>query len=170
MKNFGRVLRITLRYRATLVAAVICAVTVAILWGGSISAVYPVVEVVLRGQTMSQWVDDRVEYGVRTKAEFEEKAADLERMLALRTPAELRDSLTARRDELERTPPAERDPVTQNEIAKLQDWFRIASDRVLHETLEGQLSDARDRVTAPSLVQRCGVKAFAFRSRPPIVP
>ncbi len=148
MKNFGRVLRITLRYRATLVVAVICAVTVAVLWGGSISAVYPVVEVVLRGQTMSQWVDDRAEYGVRTKAEFEEKAADIERMLALRTPAELRGALTARREVLERTLPAERDHVTQNEIAKLQDWFRIASDRDLRETLKGQLAEARIRVDA----------------------
>ena len=148
MKNFGRVLRVTLRYRMTLVAAVICAVAVAVLWGGSISAVYPVVEVVLRGQTMSQWVDDRVEYGTRTKTEFEQKGAELERMLALRSPAELRRRLNARYAELERIRPAERDHVTQNEIAKVQGWLQIASDRDLRKTLEKQQVDAWKRVDA----------------------
>ena len=44
MKNFLRVLRLSLRYRFTFVASIVCALGVGVLWGGNIGAVYPFVE------------------------------------------------------------------------------------------------------------------------------
>ena len=55
MNNFGRALRLALRYPSTLAASVACAVAVALFWGGNISAVYPLVEVTTKGRSLHEW-------------------------------------------------------------------------------------------------------------------
>ena len=60
MKYFGRTLRLVLRYPWTLAASTCCAILVAILWGGNIRAMYPIVEIIFgdkKGQTLQQWID-----------------------------------------------------------------------------------------------------------------
>lgn len=60
MGNFARTLRLALRYRWTVVGAVCCAMIVAVLWGGNIGTLYPVVEVVFKGKRLDVWVADEV--------------------------------------------------------------------------------------------------------------
>lgn len=60
MKNFVRALRLTLRYRYSLVASVVCALVVGVLWGANITTVYPFVEVAFRGKSLQQWVDAKI--------------------------------------------------------------------------------------------------------------
>ncbi len=60
MNQFYRAVRLSFRYRATLAASVFCALAVAVLWGGNISAIYPIVEVVFGGQAMPEWVDEQI--------------------------------------------------------------------------------------------------------------
>ena len=43
MKNFGRALRLALHYRWTFAGSVACALMIAVLWGGNIGTVYPIV-------------------------------------------------------------------------------------------------------------------------------
>lgn len=56
MKNFGRVVRLALRYRITFLVSIVSALLVAILWGGNISAVYPVIKVAFQGESLQDWV------------------------------------------------------------------------------------------------------------------
>ena len=60
MKNFGRALSHALRYRWTLVGIVTSSLAVAVLWGTNLGAVYPFVEVVMKGQSLRAWADQRV--------------------------------------------------------------------------------------------------------------
>jgi hypothetical protein len=58
--NFGRVVRMAIRYKFTFAAAVFSALMVAILWGANIGAVYPVVEIVFKNKSVQQWVDEKI--------------------------------------------------------------------------------------------------------------
>ncbi|HUY34629.1 MAG TPA: ABC transporter ATP-binding protein [Pirellulales bacterium] len=61
MNNFGRALRLALRYRYTFAASVVCALVVAILWGGNIGAVYPLVAVTTEGRSLHQWAQVEID-------------------------------------------------------------------------------------------------------------
>ena len=61
MKNFFRAVRTALRYRWTLAGLVISSLLVAIFWGANLGAVYPIVGVVLKQQSLHEWVDEIVE-------------------------------------------------------------------------------------------------------------
>ena len=60
MSNFVRSLRLALRYKWTFGWSVVCALVVAVLWGGNIGAVYPLVEISLRGESLSEWTGKRI--------------------------------------------------------------------------------------------------------------
>lgn len=59
--NLGRALKMAMRYKLSLILSVFCSLGVALLWGSNIGAVYPLVEVVLAGKSLHQWVDEQVE-------------------------------------------------------------------------------------------------------------
>lgn len=63
MKNFGRVLAISLRHRMTVAASLCCSMAVAVLWVGNIAPLYWVVDVVMLDKSLPQWIaegqDDR---------------------------------------------------------------------------------------------------------------
>ena len=61
MTSFLRVVRLSLRYRGTVVGAVLCAIMIGVLWGGNIGAVFPFVEVVFRGQSLQETVDREID-------------------------------------------------------------------------------------------------------------
>ena len=75
--NFGRVVRMAIRYKFTFAASIVSALVVAVFWGANIGAVYPVVEVVLQDQSMQQWIDEKIE---DSQADIAAKTADLDRM------------------------------------------------------------------------------------------
>lgn len=64
MHQFYRAVRLTFRYKWSIVAAIICALLIGVLWGGGITAVaYPIVEVCFEKNvgTISRWIDLRLE-------------------------------------------------------------------------------------------------------------
>jgi ATP-binding cassette subfamily B protein/subfamily B ATP-binding cassette protein MsbA len=79
VKNFLRVLRLSLRYRFTFVASLVCAISVAVLWGGNIGAIYPFVEVAFQGQSLQKWADDKISEAHAGAAEM---TAQIERLRA----------------------------------------------------------------------------------------
>ena len=79
MNSFVRSLKLALRYRWTLVGSVLCALAVAVLWGGNIGAVYPLVEVSLKGETLRDW-------SAKQTAHYRAKAAHDEAELAALGP------------------------------------------------------------------------------------
>lgn len=81
MGNFGRVLRLTLRYRFTFVASVICALGVAVLWGGNIGAVYPVLQIAFKGKSLQDWANEEIEKSADKLKGFQTDLADLQQKL-----------------------------------------------------------------------------------------
>ncbi len=82
MGNFVRVLRLSLRYRWTVAASAVSALVVALFWGANITAVYPFVEVVFRGQSLQQWAERSIENSRQVIAQCEAEIASLETQLA----------------------------------------------------------------------------------------
>ena len=95
MKNLLRVLRIALHYRFTFVAAVTCSLSVALLWGTNIGTVFPIVEVVIRGESLQHWVDKEIEESQRT---FTAKTAQVKRLRAKLSEASAKQQAKIRAD------------------------------------------------------------------------
>jgi ATP-binding cassette subfamily B protein/subfamily B ATP-binding cassette protein MsbA len=75
MHNFARALRIALAHRVNLVGCALTSLVIAVLWGGSLTAVFWVVDVVMNDQSVPGWVDQKI-------AESEREVADADRWLA----------------------------------------------------------------------------------------
>src|SRR5215208_5320817 len=82
MGNFGRVVRMALRYYWTVAASVVCSLVVAALWGANIGFLYPIVEVVGMKQSLGTWVDESIVSAEKTIAEKTAVAKQLEARLA----------------------------------------------------------------------------------------
>src|SRR5688572_6280420 len=82
MGHFGRALRLALPYRWTLAASFGCSVMVAVLWGANISAIFPVVEVVLKGQSLHEWVDEQIAGSDRAAIDFRRQISDTQAAIA----------------------------------------------------------------------------------------
>ncbi len=75
MHNFLRVVRLTLRRRYTFVAAVLCSLGVAVLWGANLGLIKPVVDIVFSEKPPHDFADAKVKSG-------QDKVADLKRQEA----------------------------------------------------------------------------------------
>lgn len=100
MNNFGRTLRLALRYPFTLAASVVCALAVAVFWGGNISTVYPLVDLTTKGRSLRQWVDASIAQSKSQAAQYRQQAGQVERALAT-AAAEQRNSLRAKQQDFE---------------------------------------------------------------------
>jgi subfamily B ATP-binding cassette protein MsbA len=120
MKNFGRTLRLVLRYPATLAASAVCAILVALLWGANIGGMYPIVEIIFgdqKGQTLQTWIDKEIAKEQATLA-----AIDW-RISALR--AQLREAAPGMRGELEAQLTREQaDREISEKILARRQWLR----------------------------------------------
>jgi ATP-binding cassette subfamily B protein/subfamily B ATP-binding cassette protein MsbA len=82
MNNLGRALRMTLKYRWSMIGSFVCCLLVAALWGANFGAVYPFVEVVMRGKSLHQWVEDRTEESLTRIANDTAKIEAIELQIA----------------------------------------------------------------------------------------
>jgi ATP-binding cassette, subfamily B, bacterial MsbA len=81
MNNFARTLRLCLRYRRIVIVTALSSLIVAVLWGGNIGAMYPVVEVTLQGQSLGHWVNEQIAQSERNCADFAQQIAGAEAAL-----------------------------------------------------------------------------------------
>ncbi|QDS96832.1 ABC transporter ATP-binding protein [Adhaeretor mobilis] len=81
MHNFFRVLRIALRHRLTVIASVGCSLAIALLWGGNITAIYPIVDIVMAGKSIPQYVDEHIAETETQISELDESVARLRETL-----------------------------------------------------------------------------------------
>ncbi len=82
MGNFARAVRLALHYYWTVAASVACSLVVAVLWSGNISALYPLVEVVGKNQTLGQWVNEGIGESEAAIAKYSAAQEELEGSLA----------------------------------------------------------------------------------------
>ena len=86
--SFGRVLRLTLRYRWTFLASVACALVVAALWGGNIGALFPVLKIAFQGQSLQQWVAEESAHSRQAIVDYRQQMERAERAAQAAPPAE----------------------------------------------------------------------------------
>lgn len=78
MKNFGKVLRIAFKQPLAILGIGITALLVGVLWGGNISAIYPVVEVAFRDESLHYWIDLKIEECRQAKEQLESQMRRLQ--------------------------------------------------------------------------------------------
>ena len=61
MKHFLRVIKLSLVNKWTIALLMANSLLIGVLWGGSITAIYPFVEVVFSGNTIETWLDAEIE-------------------------------------------------------------------------------------------------------------
>jgi ATP-binding cassette subfamily B protein/subfamily B ATP-binding cassette protein MsbA len=59
MKNFYRVVALSFRHKLTVAASLFCSLAVALLWGGNITAIFPIVDVIMLNKSIPQYVDEK---------------------------------------------------------------------------------------------------------------
>jgi subfamily B ATP-binding cassette protein MsbA len=120
MKNFRRVVALSFRHRFTVVASLVCSLAVAILWGGNITAIYPVVDVIMNNKSVPQYLDEQRALAETRIAELEPAIAATQSQIeaatgdAQREPRRQRDALA---DELARK---------RTELARYERWNPVA--------------------------------------------
>jgi ATP-binding cassette, subfamily B, bacterial MsbA len=81
MKNFGRVVKLALRYRFTFALSVVCALAVGLFWGANIGAILPFLEVTFKNESPSNWLASKVEETHQVVAEKKAEIASYEGQL-----------------------------------------------------------------------------------------
>ncbi|HLA85912.1 MAG TPA: ABC transporter ATP-binding protein, partial [Thermoguttaceae bacterium] len=92
MTNFGRVIRLALRYRTTFALSLVTALCVGLLWGANIGTVYPFFKVAFKGQSLHKWVNDETDASIK--------------IIRQKT-----DEILALRAKLDQTPPDQRSKI-----------------------------------------------------------
>lgn len=82
MNSFGRILPYAWPHRRTLYVSFVFAVLVAAFWGLNLSAAYPVVKILLQGQSLKQYVDNEISVLDQEIAETTAKVENIDRRLA----------------------------------------------------------------------------------------
>lgn len=79
MKRFGRTLSFAWKYRRRMALSILCGFIVALFWGANISAVYPLLTILLERQTLLDWVDERIAYETKKIPKLEQLIAHAHR-------------------------------------------------------------------------------------------
>ena len=78
MKSYLRAVRLVFHYPMTLGAAIACSLLVAVLWGGNIGALYPILEITFDGQSLQSWVREEIQNGQQRSADLLATIEELE--------------------------------------------------------------------------------------------
>ena len=82
MNHFLRAIRLSLVNKWTIALLMINSLFIGVLWGGSITAIYPFVEVVFAGKTIETWLDDEIDKTVTSMDTLATDLADVEKRIA----------------------------------------------------------------------------------------
>jgi subfamily B ATP-binding cassette protein MsbA len=120
MKNFSRVLKLAARRHWSLLGILVTSLMIAVLWVANIGTLYPLVEVVFKGDTLPTYVDKKID-------EADQKTAELEQHIA-----EMKAQLPAAPDDQRRvlTRNIEADEVTQEAVAKSKHYLTVAKPTI----------------------------------------
>lgn len=80
MHNFLRIIRIGLKNRWTVIFSVLCALGVGVMWGCNIGPIYPFIEVLVKGESPSNWVSQKVENSQLQITECNKRLVELQQL------------------------------------------------------------------------------------------
>ena len=78
MDNYLRAIKIALRFRWTVAGAVVSSLMIAVLWGGNIGALYPVLQVAFKSQSLQQWIEEEIEKSEASIQQTQQKISNLQ--------------------------------------------------------------------------------------------
>jgi ABC-type multidrug transport system fused ATPase/permease subunit len=104
MKDFVRALGYAWPYRVRLAGSLVCALAVALFWGANISAMYPLLTVLLENKTLVAWTDEAIEQAKKDakqlEAEIESRQNEWEKTEDPQARAGLASLIARRQDSL----------------------------------------------------------------------
>ncbi|MCI0334232.1 MAG: ABC transporter ATP-binding protein/permease [Planctomycetes bacterium] len=80
MHNFARALRIALTHRYNVAGCLLTSLVIAVLWGGNLTAVFPVVDVIMNDQSLPEWIDQKIAESEREVTESNRWLAQLDKL------------------------------------------------------------------------------------------
>ena len=69
MFNFGRAVKLALAHRVNVAACIFTSIAVAVIWAGNLTAVWPIVDVIMNDSSLPAWLDQEI-------AESDKQVAD----------------------------------------------------------------------------------------------
>ncbi len=124
MRSFLRAVRVALRYRFTIAAAMLCSLAVGGLWGANIGTIYPFLEIVFKGESLQESCTNKLAESEARSRELTAAIESLERE-ATQAPPEKRDSfdseIAARKDRL----------AAEQQATERIHWYKPYVDRYL---------------------------------------
>ncbi len=155
MQNFKRAFKLALQHRLNVATCVFSAVVVAILWGGNLTAVYPVVEVIMNDHALPDWIDQKIDEAQRELSDTQRLVAQLENVQggdAAEIQKKLGAEIKLRESELEehkrKSAPtwdnvqiAEKTRL-EHEIKRLKEIASLAPDQLAPKVFQ-EISDAK---------------------------
>jgi subfamily B ATP-binding cassette protein MsbA len=180
MNQFGRALTLSLNHRFNVMACIFSSLVVAVLWGGNLTAVYPLVNVIMNDHSLPEWIDEKI-------AESDQEVLDNTRWLdvlknlpaaksddlneAIQTEITNRQAELAKRSassgrKLDHIEIAEKTRLT-NVIAELESLRQAPSDKITAK-IAYEKSEAEHQIKAyRSLAERYGwISPIAHRWLP----
>ncbi|MFN7290049.1 MAG: ABC transporter ATP-binding protein [Pirellula sp.] len=76
MKNFAKAIKESIHLAPAIILATLCSLGIACLWGGNITALYPVIEVTLKNESIQDWLQKQSDTLASQKADIENKLAN----------------------------------------------------------------------------------------------
>ncbi len=71
MKNFWTAIRDSIHHSPAIILATLCSVGIAFLWGSNIGALYPVIDMTLKGESMQSWFEKSIDASQAKLAQLE---------------------------------------------------------------------------------------------------
>jgi subfamily B ATP-binding cassette protein MsbA len=120
MHNFSRALKLALDHKVNVAACICTSAVIAVLWGGNLTAVFPVVEVIMNDHSLPEWIDIKI---AESQTEIDDSTRWLAQLEKLKPdhPDEIRNFIRVEIDRRE----TELTDLRQNAGAKWDD-VRIA--------------------------------------------
>ncbi|QDS96559.1 Lipid A export ATP-binding/permease protein MsbA [Roseimaritima multifibrata] len=134
MKDFRRVLHLVTKRRWTLAGCIFTSVFVALLWGLNIGALYPMVEIVFKGDGVPGYIAKEIDNSLEQIAETETEIAEINQQLSSKPGVEKRNQL-----ELSLEFAITRRTAYESSLDSLR-WFQPYANQYLPETAFGTLS------------------------------
>jgi hypothetical protein len=164
MNCFGRALKLALAHRVNVIGCVLTAVVVAVLWGGNLTAVFPVVDVIMNDQSLPQWIDQEIAESDGQVADNRRWQASLEQ-LPVGQPEQAAAGITAEIALQEVELARHRvDSAEQWNDAQIARKTRLSNFIAWLKKLEGTPPDAIDRAIAQEK-QRVAQQIEVYESR-----
>lgn len=80
MNHFGRALQMAFAHRWNVFGCLLTSLAVAVLWGGNLTAVWPVVDVIMNDSSLPEWVDQKLAESEREASESRRWAEQLKEL------------------------------------------------------------------------------------------